>query len=255
MKNVVTGVGCYIHETVQIMDGADVELGDHVYIGENVKVLPGKLKIGDYSKIHSGTYINPANGITLGHLTWIGQNCIIDGTGGIQAGNYLGVGMGSSLYSHIRQGDITQGCRFEKNKQLVIGDDVWFVGMCLVSPITAQDQSMAMLGSVITSNMEANTIYGGNPAKDISSKLGNQFKAVSIEEKSQLFKMHVDEYVSIFNPHNLNIELVTDYPIDLNPLITYYNISDRTYTKTNSAAEVDFNKWLFKYKAKFIPNK
>jgi acetyltransferase-like isoleucine patch superfamily enzyme len=247
------GIGCFIHESVQISNEADVELGDHVYIGENVKILPGKLKIGDYSKIHSGTYINPYGGITLGHLTWIGQNCIIDGTGGITAGNYLGVGMGSSLYSHIRQGDITEGCRFDKNKKLIIGHDVWFVGMCLVSPIVAHDKSMAMLGSVITKDMNSNTIYGGNPAIELSSKLGFQFKERTIDEKIELFNMHVREYIQMHNISDLNILLVKEYPEYLDNHITYYNIIDRTYTKTNNAAEVAFNKWLFKYKAKFIP--
>ena len=250
--NIKQGIGCFIHESVQISDDSDIELGDHVYIGENVKILPGKLKIGDYSKIHGGTYINPLNGIELGHLTWIGQNCIIDGVGGISAGNYLGVGMGSSLYSHIRQGDITEGCRFERNKQLIIGDDVWFVGMCLVSPITAHDKSMAMLGSVITANMQSNIIYGGNPAKEITS-LGKQFSEKTIQEKINSFNDHVCEYKTAFNLANLNVQLVTDYPLILDPSVTYYNISDRTYSKTNSLTEIEFNKWLFRFRAKFIP--
>jgi acetyltransferase-like isoleucine patch superfamily enzyme len=247
------GVGCFIHKSAQISNEADIELGDHVYIGEHVKILPGKLKIGDYSKIHSGTYINPAGGITMGHLTWIGQNCIIDGTGGILAGNYLGVGMGSSLYSHIRQGDITEGCRFDKNKKLIIGDDVWFVGMCLVSPIIAHDKSMAMLGSVITKDMNLNTIYGGNPAIEISSKMGLQFEENTIDRKIELFNNHVMEYSQLHNISDLNILLVQEYPEHLDNHITYYNIADRTYTKTNNANEVAFNKWLFKYKSKFIP--
>ena len=134
----IQGIGCYIDKSVIIMDGANVELGDHVYIGPNVKILPGNLKIGDYSKIHDGVYINPKKHILLGHLAWIGQNSILDGTGGITAGNFLGVGIGSSLYSHIRHGDILEGSLYEKDKELIIEDDVWFVGMCLVSPILAK---------------------------------------------------------------------------------------------------------------------
>jgi acetyltransferase-like isoleucine patch superfamily enzyme len=247
------GIGCFIHESAEISKDAEIELGDHVYIGENVKILPGKLKIGDYSKIHSGTYINPKGGIILGHLTWIGQNCIIDGTGGIKAGNYLGVGMGSSLYSHIRQGDITEGCRFDRDKQLVIGDDVWFVGMCLVSPITAKDKSMAMLGSVITKDMEYNSIYGGNPATNLTSKLGNQFKEKTIEKKAQSFREHLSEYIKLYAPTDFNIELVYQYPTNMDEHTTYYNISNRTYTKRNTKNEIEFNKWLFKYKSKFVP--
>jgi len=247
------GVGCYIHESVQISNDSDIELGDHVYIGENVKILPGKLKIGDYSKIHSGTYINPQGGIILGHLNWIGQNCIIDGTGGITSGNYLGVGMGSSLYSHIRQGDISQGCRFDKNKSLIIGDDVWFVGMCLVSPIVSHNKSMAMLGSVITKDMDYNSIYGGNPAVNITDKLGSQFIEKSVDEKLISVSNFIEEYKSINNLINLNVKVVTEYPSDIDNDFTYYNVSDRTYTKRNNKSEIELNKWMFKYKSKFIP--
>ena len=62
MSNIKQGVGCFIHPSVQIMDGANVTLGDHVYIGENVKIMPGEFSIGDYSKIH------PQKSLCLGPL-------------------------------------------------------------------------------------------------------------------------------------------------------------------------------------------
>jgi acetyltransferase-like isoleucine patch superfamily enzyme len=258
MSNITKGIGCFIHPSVQIMDGANVTLGDHVYIGENVKIMPGEFSIGDYSKIHSGTLINPKNYIRLGHLAWIGQNSILDGTGGITAGNYLGVGMGSSLYSHIRHGDILEGCNYNQDKPMILGDDVWFVGMCLVSPITAHDKSVAMLGSVITKDMKHNTVYGGNPANILNTKLVRPYKLeVENTNTNKVILMHqfINEYAAETGNSINNIEIVTDeYPLTLDPDVTYYNIQKRTYMKRNTETEINFNKWLFRYKAKFIPN-
>ncbi len=75
----------------------------------------------------------------------------------------------------MRFGDPLQGCRWESSKPMVIEDDVWFVGHCLVSPIHAKAKSMAMLGSLVTKDMEANRTYAGTPAKDMTEKLGPQY--------------------------------------------------------------------------------
>jgi acetyltransferase-like isoleucine patch superfamily enzyme len=258
MSNIIQGVGCFIHPSVQIMDGANITLGDHVYIGENVKIMPGEFSVGDYSKIHSGTLINPKNYVRLGHLAWIGQNSILDGTGGITAGNYLGVGMGSALYSHIRHGDILEGCKYNQDKPMILGDDVWFVGMCLVSPIIAQDKSVAMLGSVVTKDMKYNTVYGGNPATILNTKLHKPYK-LDIENtntnKVELMQQFIHEYIKETGNLVNNIAIVpNEYPSELDPNISYYNIQKRTYTKRNTELEINFNKWLFRYKAKFIPH-
>ena len=257
MSNIKQGVGCFIHPTAQISEDANVTLGDHVYIGENVRIMPGEFSVGDYSKIHNGTLINPKKYVRLGHLAWIGQNSILDGTGGITAGNYLGVGMGSALYSHIRHGDVLEGCNYDQNKPMILGDDVWFVGMCLVSPITAHSKSIAMLGSVVTKDMRYNTVYGGNPAKNLNDKLIKQFKLEienTISTKVSLMHQFIDEYQSETSNSVDSIQVVTEYPNVQDPTISYYNTKTRTYTKRNSEQEIMFNKWLFRYKAKFIPH-
>ena len=253
--SLICGVGCEIHKSANISKNADVILGDYVYIGPNVKISDGIVRIGDYSKIHDNVYINPKLHVTLGHLSWIGQGTILDGTGGIIAGNYLGVGINSALYSHIRHGDILQGCKYNMNKELIIGDDVWFVGMCLVSPIKAENKSMAMLGSVITKNMELNHVYGGNPAKDLTEKIGVPWNDISIDKKMADMTSNMLEYYREDPSFDIDsIHIVEEYPEKMDDR-TFYNITDRTYTKKHSLNEVKFNKWLFKYKAKFIPNK
>lgn len=254
-NNIKIGVGTFIHETVEIMDGAEVVIGDHCYIGPQVKILPGKFTLGDYSKIHDRVNINPKRFVKLGHLSWIGQNSIVDGTGGLSAGNFLGVGIASCLYSHIRHGDITEGCRFDQNKEMVIGDDVWFVGQCLVSPIVAETKSVALLGSVIVKNMATNRVYGGNPAIDITDKFGNPWKEISTELKIKKMNNYITQFMKEYKSSKYDKDMfvvVNKYPKQLDDRV-YYNVSDRTFTKHNYEQEIAFNKWLFPYKAKFIP--
>lgn len=225
-----------------------IKIGDNTYIGHNVQIICDNFSIGDYSKIHHDTNIHGYKPCIIGHNAWIGQYCIIDSIGGVVIGNNCGIGAHSQLWSHIKYGDTLEGCRFLSEKQMIIGDDVWFVGHCIVSPITANNKSMAMVGSVITKDMEYNTIYAGSPAKEITSKIGSQFNVVSFEEK--LTKMN--QYVYEGNYENIKIVDSIDKFI-FNDEITYFDVVSRTYTKKYSKDEINFMKFLLPEKAKFVP--
>ena len=226
-------------------------IGDNCYIGDNVQIICDDFSIGDYSKIQHDTNIHGYLPCHIGHNAWIGQFTIIDSIGGTTIGNNCGIGAHSQIWSHIKYGDTLEGCRFLTEKPMIIGNDVWFVGHCIVSPIVAQDKSMAMVGSVVTKDMAYNEIYAGSPAKSISDKVGFQFSEVTLEDK--LFKMK--QYLAESNLDTTKIEVVTDVKeIYLeNTSVSYFNVSDRTYTKRGSDVEIQFMKFLLPAKAKFIP--
>lgn len=254
VKNFKIGIGSEIDAAVQIVDAEEVKIGDYCYIGPKVRIIGGRFTVGDYSKIHNHTYIYSKKYVLLSHNTWVGQNTTLDGTGGIQAGNFLGIGIGSALYSHIRDGDVLEGCRYNRDKELIIENDVWFVGMCLVSPIKAEAKSMALLGSVVVKDMKYNHIYGGNPASDLTEKLGPPWREVSIEEKVSKMNEYIDTYIREVDP-SFDRELlvvVEDFPEVLDDRV-FYNVKSREYTKHNYEKEKEFNKWLFPFRAKFAP--
>ncbi|WP_298139063.1 hypothetical protein [Flavobacterium sp.] len=228
-----------------------IVIGDNCYIGENVQIICDDFSIGDYSKIQHDTNVHGYLPCHIGHNAWIGQYCIIDSIGGTTIGNNCGIGAHSQIWSHIKYGDTLEGCRFLTEKPMVIGNDVWFVGHCIVSPIVAQDKSMAMVGSVITKDMAFNEIYAGSPAKSISDKIGFQFLEVSTETKFQ----KMNEYLKECNPNSKSIKIVSDKnEIDFeNKLVSYFNVSDRTYTKRLSDEEIGFMKFLLPAKGKFTP--
>jgi len=252
-KNIQVGVGTFIDESATIRglngEAEHVRIGDHSYIGANVQIICDDFELGDYCKIHHDTNIHGYNPCHIGHNAWIGQFCIIDSIGGVQIGNNCGVGAGSQLWSHIKFGDKLEGNRFNSDQKLVVGNDVWFVGHCIVSPIIAADKSMAMVGSVVTRNMEQNRVYAGVPAKDITEKVGPQFEETSLEQKLKL----MEKYLNDFGGDVDEIKIVADVPLFPTDNVSYFAVATREYTKTNSEMEVEFMKFLLPEKAKFVP--
>lgn len=226
-----------------------IRIGDNCYIGEYVQIICDDFSLGDYSKIHHHTNIHGYLPCKIGHNAWIGQYSIIDSIGGTTIGNNCGIGAHSQLWSHIKYGDTLEGCRFLSEKPLQIGNDVWFVGHCIVSPIVAEDKSMAMVGSVITKDMKYNEIYAGSPAKSISDKVGFQFQQVSIEEKLQKMNTYLKEFGS-----TTKIKIVSSIDeVNFEDDISYFDVSSRKYKKVLSDEEIRFMKFLLPAKAKFVP--
>jgi len=252
--NLILGENVIIEPTAIIrgVDGSahNVIIGYNTYIGHDVQLIADNLEIGDYCKIHHHTNIHGYKPCKIGHNAWIGQYCIIDTIGGTTIGNNCGIGAHSQLWSHIKYGDTLEGCRFLSDAPLTIGNDVWFVGHCIVSPITAGDKSMALVGSVVTKNMEENHLYAGSPAKDITAKAGTQFKSVTIDEKYDKMIKYLD--TTLLDVSQIAIVKSAEL-FNFEDNVSYFDVSSRTYTKKRSAEEVKFMKFLLPAKGKFTP--
>lgn len=233
-----------------------VIIGDGAFIGRDSKFFYPEFIVGDYTMIHNHAFGSGDKECHIGSCCWFGQNCVIDSEGGTFIGNGVGVGSYSQLWSHIMFGDVLEGCRFDSVKPLIVEDDVWFVGHCIVSPIHAKKKSMAMVGSVIVKDMEENRIYAGSPAKDMTDKMGNQYLEVSTENKFEVMLKKKDEFFETnpdFKEHIDKIQIVTAFPAEgLIEGTSYFNVSTRTYTKTLSELEYNFMKFLL-VKIKFYP--
>lgn len=227
-----------------------IVIGDNTYIGRDVQIICDDFEVGDYSKIHHHINIHGYKPCRIGHNAWFGQYSIIDSIGGTTIGNNCGVGAHSQLWSHIKYGDTLEGCQYLDESPLTIGNDVWFVGHCIVSPITAEDKSMALAGSVVTRDMRYNEIYAGTPAKSISDRVGYQFKQVTPEEKKQ--KML--QYLQQSGIEGNTIKIITSEEEMTDPdHVSYFNVTSRTYNKRSSNEEIQFMKFLLPDKAKFTP--
>lgn len=254
-EELIVGVNTVIEPNAKIrgLNGKAkrIVIGDNCYIGEHVQIICDDFSLGDYSKIQHHTNVHGYLPCSIGHNAWIGQYTIIDSIGGTTIGHNCGIGAHSQLWSHIKYGDTLEGCRFLSEKPLQVGHDVWFVGHCIVSPIVAHDKSMAMVGSVVTKDMNYNEVYAGSPAKSISDKVGFQFNTVSVEDKYQTMLAYLKEA----GLSDASIRIVMhDDDMKQDEHLTYFNVASRTYTKRGSDAEIAFMKFLLPARAKFVPH-
>lgn len=144
----------------------------------------GKLKIGANTVINSGVVANPVGGnkttfyIINGAKVVIGENCGISNSTicaakGITIGNRSIIGGNCCLYDtdfhsidyRERQNKPDIGI---KTAPICIGEDV-FIGAnsMLLKGITIGDRSIVAAGSVVTKDIPADQLWGGNPAKKI----------------------------------------------------------------------------------------
>lgn len=241
-KNVRIGKNVVI-KNIDGKNAKKVSIGDNVFIGDNTLILVPEFSIGDYSTIHQSTRVSGYKKCIIGHNFWMDQNCILNATDELIIGNNVGVGAYSQLWTHIKFGDVLEGCRFNNTKPMLIDDDVWFVGHCIVSPIHAKSKSMAMVGSVITKDMEVNTIYGGSPAKSLSEKLGPQFYERTYLEKLKMFDEKLKSW-NFYKVYGDKIKAVQNYNFEFQDGTIYFNLTNRTYTKKGLEFEFDFMKYL-----------
>jgi len=131
-----------IKATVLRLFGADV--GNDVVIKPNVNIkYPWFLSIGDYTWIGEDVWID-----NLAHVS-IGSNCVLS------QGAYLLTG------SH----DYTLESFDLITKSIVLEDGSWVGAKATVCPgVTLQTHSVLAVGSVATKDLEAYSIYQGNPA-------------------------------------------------------------------------------------------
>lgn len=169
-----------------------VSIGDYCILGPGVKVIcaGGGVTIGDWTTLHDRCLVLSGKGVEIGAHCWFGQNTVIDGTGGITIGRGVRVGMYSQLWSHVAAGEQIEGCTLFGERPVVIEDDVWLVGSCIVaSGVTIGSRSVALIGSNITKSCSSNTVLAGAPA---ASKPNLSFyRTITLGEKWKLLEQWI----------------------------------------------------------------
>lgn len=249
------GVGVLIEEGA-VIRAKTLTIGDFVYIGKNVKIfVPGAdVVIGDYTRINEGSFLGGTNQLEIGANCYIGREVQLDCRGGLKIGNNVGIGSLSQVWTHIRHGDTVQGCRWDKEYPLVIGDDAWLVARVTVGG--AQEigaRAMVFNESNVTKSLEADRAYRGNPAKDCTDQTGPQFEAISDSEKVQRLLWELVRFESE-HPGLAGFLRVAEHGIHPDMQdgqdVVWFDPIRRKYTKKYTRAEVTFLRWTL---AKFTP--
>lgn len=245
------GVGSAMDPNIQV-GAPDYPLekfivGDHARLFAG-QILPRSFVCGDYVTIHEGVWAYGRRDIIIGHNSWFGMRCTLDAEGGFSVGNGFGAGQDTHLWSHIRHGDILQGSRYLGFSSFEAENDVWFVGRCTSGPAHHEAFSVALTESNVTKGMLRNHVYGGNPAVDLTEKIGAPYETLEVEEKEKRFTKKVEQFISKLITNDISDHGMEEFF----SVVRTFDVEKRTYKKQNTAIEAAFMRFLLP-EAKFVP--
>lgn len=129
--------------------GANVGRGVVIKPGVNIK-YPWMLEIGDYSWIGEEVWIDNLTQVTIGSNVCISQGALL------LCGNH---NYKKSTF------DLMTG-------EIKLEDGVWIGAESVVCPgVTCKSHSVLTVGSVATKDLEAYSIYQGNPAQKVKDRI------------------------------------------------------------------------------------
>ncbi len=158
---------------------------------------------------------------------------------------------------------------------------------CTIAPVVIGSRALVLAGSVVTHDLEENHVYGGNPAQDLTAKMGPQFEETLLEEKFEVMKgklieFEVDwrdkqvQYRVDAGPSDIFAGALASTPpdprfggddkgdfyaagivISRNPWrksdVSVFSVADRTYSKLRTPQEMAFMRFLLP-QIKFYPH-
>ncbi len=173
MKKLLKGLGHPLSQWIFRM----YAVRENVTLGRGIHIGPG-------------TIISSASGLTVGDGTYIGKGCTIQVSGSIGRGTLIAnrVGIVGKLDHDFNAINFPIGFApwigapesgLRGTDEVVIGEDAWIgYGAVVLSGITIGRGAIVAAGSVVTKDVPAYAIVGGNPAR----MLANRYDPEQIEQ-------------------------------------------------------------------------
>jgi len=118
--------------------------------------------------------INCYNNISFGCNVYIGPGAEFMAKGNILIGSNVRIGPNCCIWTENHNYKSTTHLPYDYDdilKEVVVEDNVWIGMNVTIAPgVRIKEGSVIALGSVITKDVEAGSIMGGNPAKSISMR-------------------------------------------------------------------------------------
>jgi acetyltransferase-like isoleucine patch superfamily enzyme len=254
-RDVTVGVGVVIEDGVRFMCDK-VTIGDFVYIGRGTTIRTPELSIGDYTRLNEASYCGGRKPLHIGRNVYLGRGVYLDSNGGLTLEDNTLAGAYSQLWTHIEGGDMIQGCApwLHQERELVLRKDAWLVGRVVISNATEIGERAVVLNeSNVLKNIPADTTWAGNPAKDVTDKLGPQFDNIDNVTRVDLMHLEIDRFEKLHPEHAGKIwatDGLASSVVRVNKGHTLFYVRERTYTKRRTAAEVAFMRFT---SGKFTP--
>ena len=115
-------------------------------------------------------YADCGRNIRIGDRVFINQNCTIYSLAEVVIGDDVLIGPNVSLITSGHPVEPSMHRDFLVGRPITIGRGVWIAaGATVIGELTTGENSVVAAGSVVTKDVPANTLVGGNPARVIRS--------------------------------------------------------------------------------------
>jgi acetyltransferase-like isoleucine patch superfamily enzyme len=247
-----------------------VEIGDNVRIGAGVKLLAPEVRVGDFTAIHQNVTANGYSPLSIGSCCWIGQNGFLNCTGPLVIEDGVTFSTYASVWTHLSGGDVLQGFRFLRQGAARIGADSYIGPQSIVGPVEVAARAMVLAGSVVTHDVAGNTVVGGNPARDLTEKLGAPYEEIPVGVRYCTMCRILRSFAEgrVREPYTFQVQVIgveefaepsysaggitiamADCDAAGNSL---FDVRDRSYSKLRTPEEIAFMRYLLPH-AKFHP--
>lgn len=127
-------------------------------------------KVGEHFRLIPPFYTDCGKNIRVGARVFINQNCTFYALAEISIGDDVLIGPNVSLITSEHPVAPSQRRTHLLGRPISIKNGVWIAaGSIVIGGVTVGENSVVAAGSVVTRDVPANTLVGGNPARVIRS--------------------------------------------------------------------------------------
>jgi maltose O-acetyltransferase len=124
--------------------------------------------VGEGISVEHNFHCDLGYNIHVGKNFYAGFNCTILDMAEVRIGNNCLIGPNVGIYTAGHDVNPINRHKTGYAKPITIGNNVWIGGHCaIIGGVSIGDNSIIAAGSVVTKDVPANAIFGGNPAKKI----------------------------------------------------------------------------------------
>lgn len=121
--------------------------------------------------IESPFHCDYGDNISIGENFYANTGCVILDAASVIFGKNCMLGPNVNIYTSTHPMDaVLRAKHLEASTPITIGDDVWIGGNATILPgVTIGDRAVIGAGSVVTRNIENDSVVAGNPARSLHS--------------------------------------------------------------------------------------